>query len=415
MFEARAPVFFPQTADAGHGSRSRSPEEPPGSGRRTLAALLLLLALAALYSTEVAARAPDRTTGVTRGDASQFYDREVHQRGMDSLRKGDVEGAVSTFCTMFAIPRDVEVWTLSVVLVCDAGGVWDLARQVTDLTPVFVQLREFQGKRCYRVCAGLATSRAEASRWLSRVPEALKAQGPFPVRVALPCAPSAVTGSPSGVSTSTPRAGERPQPPMASPAESSPPKPSGAQPSSPGSRESQMWFVPPKPLPPSSPDAAREAQSWFEKGLAAYREGHRMDAYEYYNNALALDPERPEILNNLGVLYLEDHQYAQAQTLFVKAVDRSPTYARARLNLAGALWGLKDWDGAIEQARRACELDARDVNARLTLASFFLAQERRQEAAAAAREALAIDPQNAQAKVFLETSQSPLKEPKVAR
>lgn len=366
-------------------------------------------------ATRLSAQAPDRPAGVARGDAPQFYDREVYQRGLATLSKDDVEGAVSTFCTMFTIPRDTEVWTLSVVLICDAKDVWNLARQVTDLKPVFVQLREFQGKRCYRVCAGLATSRAEASRWISRVPEALKTQGPFPVRVALPCPPFATPGASPGAPAPPPQARGPEEPPKPAPVAPPAPKDAATQVPSPDSRESQMWFIPPKPLPPSSPDAAKEAQSWFEKGLAAYREGRRMDAYEFYNNALALDPERPEILNNLGVLYLEDHQYAQAQTLFVKAVDRAPSYARARLNLAGALWGLKDWDGAIDQARHACDLDARDVNARLTLASFLLAQDRRREAADAAREALAIDPQNAQAKVFLETAESSGQGPKAPR
>ena len=65
------------------------------------------------------------------------------------------------------------------------------------------------------------------------------------------------------------------------------------------------------------------------------------------------------------------------------------------------------------EAREAVALDPSDVSARLTLASFLLAEGLKPEAAEQARRVLLLDPENAQAKVFLSTTTgAPLEAPK---
>ena len=113
------------------------------------------------------------------------------------------------------------------------------------------------------------------------------------------------------------------------------------------------------------------------------------------------EPNRPEVLNNLGVLYLRENRFDKAKLLFDQALQYSPAYARAHLNLAGALWGLGDRDAATMEARKAVALDATDVSGHLTLASFLLAQDEKDQAAAEARRALLLEPNNAQAKALL--------------
>jgi len=88
--------------------------------------------------------------------------------------------------------------------------------------------------------------------------------------------------------------------------------------------------------------------------------------------------------------------------LFTQAIAQSPAYARAHLNLAGALWGLGRRDEALAEARRAVALDSTAVAAHLTLASFLLAMNMKAEAAEEARRVLLLEPGNAQAKVFLD-------------
>ncbi len=158
-------------------------------------------------------------------------------------------------------------------------------------------------------------------------------------------------------------------------------------------------------VPVSIPDAAHraEGEAWFQQGLAAQSKGQRARAVECYQRALAVDPDRPEVLNNLGVLSLEQNRFDEARVLFTRAIAQSPAYARAHLNLAGALWGLGRRDEALAEAHQAVAMDPTAVASHLTLASFLLAMNMKAEAAEEARRVLALEPANAQAKVFLNT------------
>jgi tetratricopeptide (TPR) repeat protein len=158
--------------------------------------------------------------------------------------------------------------------------------------------------------------------------------------------------------------------------------------------------------PVTIPDAAHraEGEAWFQKGLSAQSKSQRAQAIEYYQRALAVDPDRPEVLNNLGVLSLEQNHYEEAGDLFMRAIAQSPAYARAHLNLAGALWGLGRRDEALAEARKAAAMDPTAVATHLTLASFLLAMNMKAEASEEARRVLLLEPANAQALVFLNAS-----------
>jgi tetratricopeptide (TPR) repeat protein len=364
--------------------------EPGFSSRMWVLALFLIL-----VALSEAAQPNPRRTG------SPFHDPALHQAGMNFLEQGQYDAAVASFCKMLRPPARGELWTLSVVLLCDPSELAEEMATVKHPLPVFVQVRYFEGKRCYRICAGLTTSRSEASRWIALLPENLRGPGPFPVRVVIACESKIPedTGQ-SDVSVAVPPSTAAEPPPEET--EPAPPPPA----SNPGTGRGHVAFLgPPAREPLASPPASPgEGESWFQKGLEAYRKGNRLEAYECYNRALEIDPDRPEVLNNLGVLYLEEKQYAKARDLFRRVVEKAPSYSRGHLNLAGALWGLNDRDGATQEARIAVELDQRDVNARLTLASFFLATDRKEEAADQAKRVLLLDPGNAQAEVFLKAA-----------
>jgi TolA-binding protein len=424
-----------------------------------------------------AVRAQSRA-GAARTDPSPLYQTDLQLRGSVQLAKGDVEGAALTFCQMLTPPSGAEVWTLSVVLLCDPQAVWPTVKKVAVAEPVFVQIREFNGRKCYRVCAGLTLDRKEPLRWKKGLPAELLAEKPFPAKILFPCQTSGTqaepTEKPAGnwealepepvapalpqpEPVSTPQAPAAPLPtptqvapaiplpipsgsipaakappskavpaepspvPSSSPAAAPPgaeappavPRPASPSPASPASAA-----TPPPPLtsprrhagaatpaPGVSDGKRKEAEVWFQKGVTAFNKGQRKEAETCYRQALKADPGRPEVMNNLGILYLEQNRFAEARDLFEGAISKSPAYSRAHLNLAGALWGLNQKDRAIQEAREASVLDPKDVNAHLTLASFLLAEDRRQEAALEARAVLALDSQNARAKVLLETAE----------
>ncbi len=325
-----------------------------------------------------------QTTASAR--SKRLYDTAALDRAQRALKAGDLAGAVQDYCRMFA-GRDQGLWTMSVILLCDQGKVAEYAAMIRNPSPVFVQAKEFQGQWCYRVCAGVTRNRGEAMRWRALLPKKLQAEGPFPVQITRPCEES--RGIASSVAPSAASPGSSPQLSSDVPAQKAP------------------LVLPVLPAPtappgaPQSPAKRAEGETWFQKGLTAQAKGRRSEAEEDYRRALDAEPGRPEVLNNLGVIYLQQNRYKEAQALFQTALDRAPAYSRAHLNLAGALWGLDDRDHAILEARNAVTLDPTDVSAHLTLASFLLATGEKAAAAEEARRVLLLDPGNSQAKVFL--------------
>jgi len=316
-----------------------------------------------------------------------LYDSTVYERGGQALRSGDVEGALRNYCDMFSGHSGETLWTLSAILVCEPSQLAPFVASIQRPLPVFVQVRAFQGKTCYRICAGVTRDRNEAVRWRTMLPPNLQAEGPFPVPILLPC-PSVPVLPPQDVAAGR----VLPVPaPAVIPPQASAPHPVPAE------------------VPVSIPDAAHraEGEAWFQQGLSAQSKGQRARAVECYQRALAADPDRPEVLNNLGVLSLEQNRFDEARALFSRAIVQSPAYARAHLNLAGALWGLGRRDEALAEARQAVAMDSTSVAAHLTLASFLLAMDMKAEASEEARRALLLEPGNAQAKVFLNSDPAP--------
>ena len=345
-------------------------------------------------------------------EPATLYNSDLQLQGSVQLAKGDIPGAALTFCRMLVPPGSEDMWTLSVVLLCDPADVWGTVKQITGVQPVFIQEREYKGQKCYRVCAGLSLDRNEPLKWKSALPPEFLAQKPFPAKVLFPC------GTDGGQAEKQEKPSgpwEALEPVRAEPSQAPKPQPAAVPqapappPAAKGSSGSPFWQPPLAvaapglaPQSPVSEAKRKEAEALFERGLAALQKGDRREAERYYQKALEADPGRPEVLNNLGVLYLEQERFDKAQKVLEQAVARAPSYGRAHLNLAGAFWGQNRKDEAISEAKESVALDPSDLNAHLTLASFFLAVDRKGEAAVEAKRALALDPQNIQAKIFLD-------------
>lgn len=356
-------------------ARGRLPRLRAWALERLRLAILLILAVSALSSTPSLAQ-------------KALYDTGAYNRGVAALKSGDMEEALRNYCDMFAGRAEGTLWTLSAMLVCEASQVAPYVASIPRPLPVFVQQRIFQGKTCYRICTGVTKDRNEAVRWRALLPQQLQAEGPFPVPVVVPCLSPP---SPPGQDLATNAA-------LAAPATVEQRLPALAAPPANAGE-----------LPAAGLDAHHrtEGEVWFQKGLEAQSKGQRARAVECYQSALKADPDRPEVLNNLGILWLQENRYEEARTLFDRALVKAPSYARAHLNLAGALWGQGLHGEALAEARKAVALDPKDVSAHLTLASFLLAQGLKAEASEEARRALLLDPSNEQAKIFLSTVAKP--------
>ena len=84
-------------------------------------------------------------------------------------------------------------------------------------------------------------------------------------------------------------------------------------------------------------DEVRLAESHHRFGLALRETGQVKDAQVQLERALEIRPNVPEVINNLGSVFVQQKKQAKAVQLFEQAIVLRPNYARARFNLAEAL------------------------------------------------------------------------------
>jgi len=135
----------------------------------------------------------------------------------------------------------------------------------------------------------------------------------------------------------------------------------------------------------------READTWFDKGMAALSAGRSDEAiaafqqaarrepdwarahhnlgFAYdqagrheeaagsYRLALLLDPSEPETHNNLGSVYVKLDRYQDAVTEFQQAIALKPEHAEAHLNLGIAYLLLGDAGRAGETAAKLARIN----------------------------------------------------------
>lgn len=136
-------------------------------------------------------------------------------------------------------------------------------------------------------------------------------------------------------------------------------------------RRASAWFLqlrtgtprPPEPEEstqetPGMPNPAADASDAFERGMSLAAEGALGDAESAFLEALMFDPSNAAAWNNLGAVRIQLKRYAEARDAIARALEQEPTYADAELNMAIALYYLRDFPGSARHRARAGELGA---------------------------------------------------------
>ncbi len=95
---------------------------------------------------------------------------------------------------------------------------------------------------------------------------------------------------------------------------------------------------------------AETAAEWFAKGISLEEDpGSQLEAIEAYEQAIELDPGHAAAHINLGTLYYNRQNYAQAEAHYRSAVEADSKYALAYFDLGNVL----DETGRLQEAIRA--------------------------------------------------------------
>lgn len=118
--------------------------------------------------------------------------------------------------------------------------------------------------------------------------------------------------------------------------------------------------APPGPKPPLVAERQRSevrAKTLYARAKQFHKTGRLKDARRFYLETLRVDPGYGEALNNLGVIYIQDRNYAAAKRTFEKAIRLSPDQVDPHYNLA-CLHAIKgELSLSLAHLRKAVSLD----------------------------------------------------------
>ena len=140
---------------------------------------------------------------------------------------------------------------------------------------------------------------------------------------------------------------------------------------------------------------ATEFYRLFNVAVGHQGKGELETAIAEWKNALAMSPDEPMALYNLGLALSDSKRDEEALVPLRKAVELKPTDARTHTGLGMALLRTKHPDEALEQLQKAIELNPRDAKAQGALGSLLAERGQIQEAIPHFDTALELDPKDA--------------------
>ncbi|MBI5589254.1 MAG: tetratricopeptide repeat protein [Deltaproteobacteria bacterium] len=114
-----------------------------------------------------------------------------------------------------------------------------------------------------------------------------------------------------------------------------------------------------------NPDMVTDGKICNQIGFQYYENGDFANAIGYYKKAIALSPEYPVPLNNLGVVYLKSNKLELARECFSKAIVLNPEYVKAICNLAVVSYKVGDLEAARQLYQKAKRVDGSYVKQRI--------------------------------------------------
>ena len=116
----------------------------------------------------------------------------------------------------------------------------------------------------------------------------------------------------------------------------------------------------------------RNAEALAHLGLLEARQEHYDRAIDFYQRALAIDPNLPGLQMNVGLAMFKAAQFPDAIKAFSAELRKHPDDLRLTTLLGMAHYGMKDYLVAIPYLQRAAERDPQSVTLRMTLANSCL-------------------------------------------
>jgi Tfp pilus assembly protein PilF len=104
-----------------------------------------------------------------------------------------------------------------------------------------------------------------------------------------------------------------------------------------------------------STEASKRASYHYQMGVSYLAEGNATRALVELSEAEKIDPDNPDLQNNLGLAYFRKGRLDIAEQKFLRAIALKPDFTEARNNLALDYLQMKRWDDAIHEFKLVTE------------------------------------------------------------
>lgn len=148
-------------------------------------------------------------------------------------------------------------------------------------------------------------------------------------------------------------------------------------------------------------DSGAELQSLFQKAYQLTQAGKMDEAEAAYKEVLAKDASLPAVHYNLGVLYSQKKDWANAEASYKKALELKPAYSDATSGLVRVYHDSGQPDKAMALMTQAG--NENDPKVQFSMAVTLLNSGKADDAEAAFKRVETLDPANAEVQYFLGT------------
>jgi tetratricopeptide (TPR) repeat protein len=170
-------------------------------------------------------------------------------------------------------------------------------------------------------------------------------------------------------------------------------KPHKKQPDHEDDQEKNISKSPPGETKPYADEAVKH----FNRGVELHQAGFFNQAIGEYKAAIAADDRMQEAYSNLGLIYLEQHNYPRAKEAFLQALKLSSNRPSTLNGLGSVYYVQGQISQAMDKWKEALKIDPKFASAYYNMGNAYEVEKNQPEAKACYMKALAVMPTMADA------------------
>ena len=116
-----------------------------------------------------------------------------------------------------------------------------------------------------------------------------------------------------------------------------------------------------------------QSNKLLRQGSKTFEKGDINKAIELINRSITLNPKNAQSYYRLGIIYISQEQFLEANKYFRKAIKYDPHFTKAYINLGSSYGKLKEYKKALSTLLKASRIDRRNPKVYYNLSMVYIA------------------------------------------